>query len=137
MFVTLFLGILNVRTGELEYSNGGHNPPYIIRTNGDIEPLESTKGIPLGVMDDFAYQSRKITLQKGDTLLLYTDGVTEAVNKELELFSEHRLEDALAALKDKTIEEMVGGIVEKAKDFSQGVPQADDMTMLILRYHGT
>jgi sigma-B regulation protein RsbU (phosphoserine phosphatase) len=136
MFVTVFLGILNIRTGELEYSNGGHNPPYIFHKNGDIEPLEMTNGMALGVVEDFSYQSKKFVLQKGETIFLYTDGVTEAMNEKEELFSEERLKKDINALKDKPIQEVAAGITEKVKAFSQGVPQTDDITMMILRFYG-
>ena len=136
MFVTLFLGILNTRTGELEYSNGGHNPPYIVHNNGDIEPLKMTNGMALGVIEDFSYQSKKIILQKGETIFLYTDGATEAMNEREELFSEKRLENEIAALKDKPVQEVVAGIMEKVNAFSKGVPQTDDITMRILRFYG-
>jgi sigma-B regulation protein RsbU (phosphoserine phosphatase) len=136
MFVTLFLGILNIRTGELEYSNGGHNPPYLIHSNGDLEPLETTQGLALGVMDDFVYQSKKIVLQKGDTIFLYTDGVTEAMNEKEVLFSEQRLEKEITVLKDKSIEEFAAGVMEKIREFSQEVPQTDDITMMLLRFFG-
>ncbi len=136
MFVTVFLGILNIRTGELEYSNGGHNPPYIFHKNGDIEPLEMTNGMALGVVEDFSYQSKKFVLQKGETIFLYTDGVTEAMNEKEELFSEERLKKDINALKDKPIQEVAADITEKVKAFSQGVPQTDDITMMILRFYG-
>ena len=136
MFVTLFLGILNIRTGELEYCNGGHNPPYLLRKNGDIEPIEMTGGMALGIIEDFSYQSKKIHIGKGDTIFLYTDGVTEAMNEKYELFSEKRLEDEIAALKDKPVQEVVAGIMEKVMAFSEGVPQTDDITMMILRFYG-
>jgi len=136
MFVTLFLGILNIRTGEVEYCNGGHNPPYIIHSNGDVEPVETTNGMALGVMEDFSYQSRKMVLQKGETLFLYTDGVTEAMNKGYELFSEERLKKEITALKDKPVEEVVAGVMEKIRAFSQGMSQSDDITMMILRLKG-
>ncbi len=136
MFVTLFLGILNIRTGSLAYCNGGHNPPYFIRGAGGIEPLESTEGMALGVMEDFNYFSKRINLHKGDTLYIYTDGVTEATNAAEELFSEKRLEQALDDLKESPIEDLVSGVMDRVRIFSEGVPQADDITMMILRYNG-
>jgi len=136
MFVTLFLGILNIRTGELTYCNGGHNPPYIIHTNGDMDPMETTNGMALGIMEDFIYQSKTIFLQKGDTIFLYTDGVTEAMNEKKELFSEERLEKKLTPLKEEPVEKMVAGIMEEVKAFSHLVPQTDDITMMVLRFHG-
>jgi sigma-B regulation protein RsbU (phosphoserine phosphatase) len=136
MFVTLFLGILNLRTGELEYSNGGHNPPYIILADGDIKPLETTNGMILGVMEDFSYQSKKIVLQKGESIFIYTDGVTEAMNEKEELFSEKRLEQALASVKQRSIEGIIAGISEKIRVFSRGTQQTDDITVMILRFYG-
>jgi serine phosphatase RsbU (regulator of sigma subunit) len=137
MFVTLFLGILNVHNGELVYCNGGHNPPYIIRASGDIEPVKPTGGMALGVAEDFVYQSRKIALKKGDAIFLYTDGVTEAMNGNEELFSEERLENELAGLRDEPVHEVVSGVMEKIKAFSQDLPQTDDITMMILRFDGS
>jgi len=136
MFVTLFLGILNIRTGELLYCNGGHNHPYLIRKDGDLGELETTNGMALGVMEDFPYQSRKIVLQKEDTLFLYTDGVTEAMNEREELFSEERLKKEINALRDKSIQQIVAGIMQKTKAFSYGVPQTDDIAMMLLRFYG-
>jgi len=136
MFVTLFLGILNVRTGELDYCNGGHNPPYLIHTNGSLEPMETTNGMALGVMEDFQYTSKRIVLEKGTTIFMYTDGITEAMSEREELFSEERLENELSVLKDKSTKEMAAGIMERIKIFSEGVPQFDDITMLMLRFYG-
>lgn len=136
MFVTLFFSILNISTGEFEYCNGGHNPPYLIRSNGEVKPLEPTNGIALGVMEDFSYQSKKIVLEKGDTVFLYTDGVTEAMNEKDELFSEERLEQEIARLKEKSLKEMSSGMMEEIKNFCQDAPQADDITMMILKFFG-
>lgn len=136
MFCTLFLGLLDVRTGRLTYCNGGHNPPYVLRAFGGIECMETTHGVALGVMEDLSYQSKVIELMKGDTLFLFTDGVTEAMNKELELFSEARLEAQLSLLQDKSIEAIQASLTATLRSFSAGVPQADDITMLILRFHG-
>ena len=107
MFVTLFLGILNVRTGELEYSNGGHNPPYIIRKDLELEAMETTHGIALGVMEDVSYQSKKILLNKGEKVFIFTDGVTEATNERYELFSGERLEKELSATGEESLEGII------------------------------
>jgi sigma-B regulation protein RsbU (phosphoserine phosphatase) len=137
MFVTLFLGILNIRTGKLIYSNGGHNPPYWIRNSGQVLTLESTQGMALGVVEGFAYQSRELVLQAGESLFLYTDGVTEAMNEKAELFSEQRLEGAIRKLRQKPVREFISGISREVEEFSKGVPQADDMTMIVLKFYGT
>jgi sigma-B regulation protein RsbU (phosphoserine phosphatase) len=136
MFVTLFIGILNIRTGDLEFSNGGHNPPYLIRANGTIEAMELTDGLALGIEGNFSYRSKKTSLMTDDTLFLYTDGVTEAMNQKKELFTQKRLEQGLFMLKGRPIDQMAGGIMVQVKAFSDGEPQADDITMLILRFRG-
>ncbi len=136
MFVTLFVGILHIRTGALQFSSGGHNPPYIIRADGKIEAMELTGGIPLGIVEDFSYQSKMTGLKKDDTIFLYTDGVTEAMNEKHELFSSARLEEDLLGLKDKPVEQMAGGIMESIEAFSRGTPQTDDITILLLRFYG-
>ncbi len=136
MFVTLFLGILDTRTGELEYCNAGHNPPLLLSPAGSVLILQPTGGIALGVAEEGVYQSRKVTLQKGDSLFVYTDGVTEAMNKKEELFSEGRLIKELAEMKGKSLQEIVTGVMAKVGSFSAGVPQADDITLMVIRYYG-
>jgi len=136
MFVTLFLGILDTGTGELEYCNAGHNPPLLLSPSGRVLTLHPTGGIALGVAEERVYQSRKINLQKGDSLFLYTDGVTEAMNKGEELFSEGRLIQELAEMRDKSLQEIITGVMGKIESFSAGVPQADDITLMVIRYHG-
>ncbi len=80
MFVTIFYGVLNTKTGEVQFSFGGHNPPYIKRKDGAIERIDNESGFLLGMLDDMEYDVHKVTLRPGDTILLYTDGVTETMN---------------------------------------------------------
>jgi len=136
MFVTLFLGILNIRTGELVYSNAGHEPPYVIRDNGDIELLKLTGGVMLGVEEDFVYQSGRIVLKEGETLFLYTDGVTEAMDRDDQLFSDARVQQTLARLKQREIKDILHGVRSEIEAFTEGTPQSDDITMLALRFYG-
>lgn len=136
MFVTLFIGILNLHTGDLEFANGGHNPPYLIRSNGMVEALELTDGLALGVERHFSYRAKRISLKAGDTLFLYTDGVTEAMNQKKELFAQKRLEQGLSRLKNQSLERMAAGIMGNIKAFCEGEPQADDITMLMVRFIG-
>ena len=136
MFVTLFLGILNIRTGELRYANGGHNPPFLIRSGGKVVPLEMTGDVALGVVEEFTFQSRQVTLQPGDTVFLYTDGVTEAMNAQEELFGEPRLVSELERLRDAPMRELVQGVMEAIHAFSHGLDQSDDITMLRLLWKG-
>ena len=136
MFVTLFLGILNVQTGELEYCLGGHDPPYIIRTSGDIERMELTDGVLLGVDKDFRYESKKVVIHKGEKIFLYTDGVTEAMNPDDKLFSEQRLEKTLARWKEEDTKSIIDSVRETIRNFSEETPQYDDITMLALKFYG-
>ena len=136
MFVTLFLGILNVRTGEVEYSSGGHDPPYVLSASGEIQPLELTDGVMLGVTEDLNYQSKKNLLQKGETIFLYTDGVTEAKNPDDQLFSDARLQQMLTRLQKKGTTDIIQSIRSEIEIFSEGTPQYDDITMLALKFNG-
>ena len=136
MFVTLFLGILDVRTGEMQYCNGGHNPPYLLRAEGGADPLESTNGIALGAWDEAVYQSKTMILEKGDAVFLYTDGVTEAMNNSDDLFTDKRLAAELNQLTNKDTKQIVLRIQEKVRSFAEGAPQADDITIMALRYYG-
>ena len=133
MFVTVFYGIYNIRTGEVDYTNAGHNPPYLLRKNNTVEPLPLSKNFIVGVFDDFAYTNSSLTLEPGDTLILYTDGVTEAFNENREMFSESGLEKTLKSVPGAGSEEIAEAILEDLKDFVGNEPQSDDITMLILK----
>ncbi len=138
MFVTIFLGILNISTGELEYCNGGHNPPYRLTPTPEarVQELASTDGIALGVMEGFTFSSKRLTLAPGETLFVFTDGVTEAMNRDGELFTESRLEKLLTPLTEQPVTEITDQIMREIDNFSTGIPQTDDITMLVLRYNG-
>lgn len=134
MFVTIFYGILSTRTGELHYCNGGHNPPYLLRANGQIEALELTGGIALGAMKNTAYKAKQITLQAGDGIFLFTDGVTEAMDRNNELFSEARLEENLRGKAGVSLPQLIEGVIAAINIYASGAPQADDITTLALRF---
>jgi sigma-B regulation protein RsbU (phosphoserine phosphatase) len=136
MFVTIFCAILDVRTGEVEYTNGGHNPPLVIRKSGEVSVLKSTGGIVVGVIDDARYTADILTLEPGDSIYLYTDGVNEAMNENGELFSDKRLEQEIIKLKEKSIKEIIDGIMGEIEIFVQGTPQSDDITMMVIQYRG-
>ena len=136
MFVTVFYGIFDARTGELEYCSGGHNPPYLVRENGAVEALSEAGGVPVGVVSDFKYSSARVQLRANDTVVVYTDGVTEATDVNEEEFGEKRLEDLLARLKTRPAQAIVEETVAAVNDFAKGVPQRDDITCLALRFVG-
>ena len=136
MFVTLFCGRMNIATGEIRYVNAGHNPPLMIRKDAQPEFIPSTGDLVMGAMPDIAYHSKHLTLNPGDTLLLYTDGVTEAMNPGLELFSEERLTRAAEGINFLPASEGVSSIHDAVTRFSGGAIQSDDLTLLLLRYKG-
>ncbi|MBF0507180.1 MAG: SpoIIE family protein phosphatase [Nitrospirae bacterium] len=136
MFVTIFCGILDTSTGEVCYANGGHNPPLVIRKDGDISFLGEAGGLVIGAFEGMTYTLEKLMLGPGDTVFMYTDGVTEAMNEKEELFSDERLERELASLNVVGIQELVSGIMEKITFFTGDAPQSDDITMLAVRFLG-
>ncbi len=135
MFVTVFYGILNTQTGEAEYVNAGHNPPYLLSASG-ISKVEMTNGLALGVLDDFIYESKKIQLKNGDRLLLYTDGVVEAFNQEETAYGEEKFEDFLNKSLSLQIEAIVKKSFTELNDFADGAAQSDDITLLGITYKG-
>ncbi len=137
MFVTVFLGILNISSGELVYSNGGHNIPYLYREDGEVEVLPKLPGMALGVVEDFGYTSAGLKLQPGESLVMYTDGVTEAMNPSGEFLKEDRLENILRGMKVKTAQEEVQHILQNTQKFMNGAGQADDITLLVVKYKGS
>jgi sigma-B regulation protein RsbU (phosphoserine phosphatase) len=136
MFVTVFYGILNISTGEIEYVNAGHNPPYIVSPSG-TKPVEMTGGMVLGVFDDMTFKSKTFRLNPGERLFLYTDGVTEANNADLALYGEERLENFLKSRSDIPIQELVKEAFTEVNTFASGVPQFDDVTILTVLYNGS
>jgi len=135
MFVTVFYGILNTDTGELEYVNAGHNPPYLITQDG-MHKVEMTGGTILGCIENAVFQSKTIHLSPGDTFFLFTDGVTEAFNEAGQIYGEKRLEEFLKPQYGKDLDETVQYLLGDVNAFSTGVPQSDDITLLAIRFSG-
>jgi len=136
MFVTVFYGIMDMKTGELEYANAGHNPPYILNNSGQIQMLESAGDIVMGVFEDKQFATRSIQLKPQEGVLLFTDGVTEAFNLQNEAYGEPRLEKLISTLHNSSSEKFINTIVTDVDDFTQGAPQSDDITMLYMKYLG-
>ena len=136
MFVTVFYAILNIHTGDVVYSNGGHNRPVWIRKSGATEMLPVTGNMALGVMPGLPYNERTIHLEPGDSLFLYTDGISEAMNPNDELFGDSRLMATCSALSSASARVMIGQVEQKVRAFVDGATQHDDMTMLSLLYKG-
>jgi phosphoserine phosphatase RsbU/P len=136
MFVTLFFGVLDTRTGDLEFGNAGHNPPYILSADGKLQKLSPKSGPMLGVLEVQQYRTFHHQIPSGAAILLYTDGIPEAINREDEFFGDPRLEAYLADHAAAPVQSLVEGLHAAVHDFSKGVPQADDITVLALRYSG-
>jgi sigma-B regulation protein RsbU (phosphoserine phosphatase) len=134
MFVTVFYGILDTRNGSFEYANGGHNPPYLISSDGNINQLENIGGLMLGAMNDSPYESNIIMLKPDESIFFYTDGVTEAFSKEGEEFQETRLVNSLSNVKDENPDRIVKDIICDVQDFIVSTEQSDDITCMILKY---
>lgn len=136
MFCTIFYGILNTKTGEVHYSNGGHNPPYIVREDGTNEQVEGTMGIALGVMEEMDFGVSAITLKKGDSIYLYTDGVNEAMDIDGNEYSYERLEDFLTSTAGQKTTDIVSGSLSDIEAFVGKAEQSDDITVLMVKYTG-
>lgn len=135
MFVTAFMGVLDVTDGSFTYVNAGHNPPLLSTGGAPYDWLKSKRGFVLAGMEHMKYSQQQITLFPGDSLLLYTDGVTEALNPREELYSEARLKAFVNSgrLDGCTLEEQLHLLRQELAVFADGAQQADDITMLILR----
>lgn len=136
MFVTAFMGVLNLETGEFVHTNAGHNPPLIKRANGDWEWILSKPAFVLAGLGGVKYTEESTLLNKGDRLYLYADGVTEALNNEKELFGEDRLIERLNRedAKKMDLHQLLKYIRRELADFAEGAEQADDITMLAFEY---
>ena len=136
MFVTVLLGILNIKTGELVYANAGHNPPYLLHDDASIKRLDQRHGVVIGAMSDLAYEETHEQLSSGDMLLVYTDGVTEAMNEKSELYTEKALAKLLSSRSFESSEDAVHTIIRSIRQFEGSAQQADDITVLGLRFLG-
>lgn len=151
MFVTVWMGILDIRTGTVTFANAGHNPPLIRhgchgersgekdggeKGEGGFEYFHSKPGFVLAGMEDMSYKSGTIQLAPGDVIYLYTDGVTEAINRKEELFGENRLRDLLSSAGEISMQNLCGRVCHAVNSFVGDVPQFDDMTMLALKWNG-
>ncbi len=136
LFVTLWLGILTISTGRLVYVNAGHEYPALCRSGGKFELLSDEHSVPVGAMAGVGFVTGELTLNPGDTVFQYSDGIPEANDPEGELFGEDRLIDALNLERDDTPEELGNRILEKVKEFAGDAPRSDDITILCIKYLG-
>jgi len=138
MFVTMLGGILDLRTGHIKYADGGHEPPFVVRRWGKTEMVEKKGGLALAVIDNYVFQAGEIQLEPGDALVLYTDGINEAMNMQRQLFKDSRIQATLESLRDgESAEVIVKTLMKNLSEFVGDAPQSDDITILVLRYMGT
>lgn len=135
-FLTLFLGILNVETGILDYCNAAHNYPFLLRRNRELIQLEHTHGLPIGLYSNKTYKSHSIALSKGDVLFLYTDGVTDCKNPYGEMYGMERLSKFMAQTKEPEPKTMVEALMNELMDFKGETAQADDISLMALQFFG-
>jgi len=136
MFVTAFMGVLDIPSGRFTYTNAGHNPPLIKRKNANYEYLKTKAGFVLGGLEGFTYTQEELTLETGDAVYLYTDGVTEAMDPENRLFTDEKLLDTINMSKETDQQALLEHIKNEIDSFADGAEQADDITMLALTYLG-
>ncbi|MBR5794247.1 MAG: SpoIIE family protein phosphatase [Anaerotignum sp.] len=134
MFVTAWMGIIDITTGEMQFANAGHNPPLLKRADGSFEYLKSRAGFVLAGMEGIRYRANELTLCPGDRIFLYTDGVTEATNTENKLYGEPRLEDFMNKNAAVEATELLPALKADIDEFVGEAPQFDDITMLIFDY---
>lgn len=133
MFVTVFYAVFNTKTGLVTYSNAGHNPPHIVRVGGTIEQLPMDGQFMVGAFEEEVYADNTLQLDHGDTLVMFTDGVTEAKNSTHRQFGTDRLNNILSGVADKSSQEIVEAIKAGITDFVEDAEQNDDITMLVLK----
>lgn len=133
MFVTVFYAIYNIKTGNIQYCNGGHNSPYILRANGTIEQLPVSPNGIVGVVEGLEFKGAETHLDAGDTIIMYTDGVNEAINSQEEEYGDARMEETLKSLNGKTCCEVIDGQLASVKAFAGEAEQSDDITIMAVR----
>jgi serine phosphatase RsbU (regulator of sigma subunit) len=133
MFVTLFYGVLDVKKKSITYVNAGHNPPIVLSKKGGDIVMLAAKGIALGVMSDIVLEEKEVSLREGDIAILFTDGVTEAINGKQEQFGQERLAKLIVESHTLSAEEIVKRIEREVSAFSEGQPQFDDLTLMAVK----
>ncbi|MBI9091363.1 MAG: SpoIIE family protein phosphatase [Desulfobacterium sp.] len=136
MFVTLVIGVLNIRTGVVAYSSGGHNPPIVVPAKGESYYKKDKSGPMVGVIENIDYKEITVSLLPGDGFFLYTDGVTEAMDPDNTLFSDEKLLTVVRKGPLDSIEGMIENVMAEVKDHAGTAPQSDDIAMLMIRYNG-
>jgi len=133
MFVTVFYGVLDPKTWQFTFANGGHLPPYLVGENGDVRPIETGGGVVLGFAHGVPYQQDILHLKKGDALFIYTDGLTEAFDSKRNAFSEERLVDCLLENRSLSAHALTANVFAFVGMHTDGAPQSDDITSMVIK----
>ncbi len=136
MFVTAWMGVIDLTSGHVRYANAGHNPPAVSHNGQSFELLSMYKNVFLGWLDDYSYRVNELDLNPGDVLFLYTDGIVEANNPKEQLYGSDRLLAVLDDSRQCTMRGLCENVIDDVNRFADGTPQFDDMTLLALRYNG-
>jgi sigma-B regulation protein RsbU (phosphoserine phosphatase) len=129
----VFYAIFNFRTGVVNYCNAGHNPPHLLHKNGTVSELPLSKNTILGVFDNLTYLEDELQLEQGDTLVMFTDGVTEATNVNFDEFGDERLDNILCQQTNASCQQIIQAVKAGIKDFVGEAEQSDDITMLVVK----
>lgn len=133
MFVTVFYAIYNIKTGEVNFCNAGHNSPYILKADGTIKQLPTSVNCIVGAIDGLDYSEDSLSLEVGETIIMYTDGVNEAFNPEFEEYGEARMEQTLLNLHGKSCQDIIEEQLNSVRAFADVAPQSDDITIMALK----
>ncbi len=136
MFVTVFYGVLETTTGRIRYCNGGHNLPFIVKKGSSVNQIEDAPGILLGKFDHYVFATNELQLEPGDRIVLYTDGVTEAMDSAENMYEEDRLQRFLESYKPDNVNNLVRGILVDVLSHVGKADQSDDVTVLSMEYSG-
>ncbi|MDG2286367.1 MAG: SpoIIE family protein phosphatase, partial [Alphaproteobacteria bacterium] len=136
MYATMFMGVLDTSTGILQYCGAGHVPPFLFGGGGQTRPLNVPPSLPLGMGEGAYYEEQEIELAPGESIFVFTDGVTDALNHDADPYSTARLRDDLTELSGRSVERVVKGVQDRLTGFMDGTPHHDDMTVLCFRWDG-
>ncbi len=134
VYVTVFYGILHTDTGELQFCLGGHNPPYRVSAGGELQSIHDPGGVVVGLLPESSYETGRVQLAPGDSIFLFTDGVTEAMNQEERFFGERRLKDVLRECGGFPPKETVARVLAAVAEFTAGASQSDDITAMAVKW---
>jgi sigma-B regulation protein RsbU (phosphoserine phosphatase) len=137
VYVTVFYAVLDTVTGDVSYAIGGHNPPLHVKT-GEAMPrlIDAPSGLVVGLLEEGCYETGHLQMEPGDTLFLYTDGVTEAMNPQQQFFGLKRLRELVSESREQGPEAMISRVTQALETFAEGAPASDDITMLAVRWFG-